>query len=114
MIVVADSSPFIVLITIQRIDLLPKLFGQVVIPPQVSAELAQTNRPQPVRAFISSPPPWLLQQAPSKIEPIPMLHAGEAAAISLAVELHADVLLIDEALGRKAATSRRVRVTGTV
>jgi predicted nucleic acid-binding protein len=114
MLVVADSSPLIVLINIGCIDILTRLFGKVLIPPEVSAELAQDNRPQIVQAFIAKPPGWLLEKTPSTIEAIPALHAGEIAAISLALEVHADLLLIDEILGRKAATSRGIPVTGTI
>ena len=39
MIVVADSSPMIVLIEIGHIGVLPKLFQQVIVPPQVLAEV---------------------------------------------------------------------------
>lgn len=84
MLVVADSSPLIVLINIGHTDVLPKLFGEVVVPPQVAAELRQPNRPQRVREFAASPPEWLHERAPAAIEPIPALHAGELAAISLA------------------------------
>ncbi len=114
MLVVADSSPLIVLINIGCIDILPRLFGKVIIPPEVSSELAQEKRPRPVRVFIASPPAWLIEQAPSSVEPIPMLHPGEASAISLALEVHADLLLIDEMLGRKAAVVRGIHVTGTI
>ena len=55
MLVVADSSPLIVLINIGHIDILPLLFGKVIIPLEVSGELAQDNRPQPVRTFIATP-----------------------------------------------------------
>ena len=40
-----------------------------------------------------------------------MLHPGEASAISLALEVHADFLLIDEMAGRKAAAVRGIRIT---
>ena len=103
MLVVADSSPLIVLINIGHINILPDLFGNVIIPPEVAGELAQEKRSQPIRAFIAAPPDWLTEQAPSTVEAIPMLHSGEASAISLALEVHADLLLIDEMLGRKAA-----------
>ena len=73
MLVVADSSPLIVLINIGHIDILPDLFGKVIIPPEVAAELGQGNRPQPVRAFIAAPPGWLIEQAPATVEAIPML-----------------------------------------
>jgi len=59
MLVVADSSPLIVLIEIGHIDVLPKLFGQAIIPPEVWLELHQSNRPQAVRDFIASCPNWL-------------------------------------------------------
>ena len=114
MLVVADSSPMIVLIIIGHIDVLPKLFGQVIIPPEVSAELLNSRRPQDVRDFMSSRPAWLLERMPAAIEPIPSLHAGELAEISLARELKADLLLIDEVLGRKAAAERHIPFTGTI
>ena len=114
MIVVADSSPLVALTNIGHIDVLPKLFGQVVIPPEISAELNQPSRPQAVRDLIASPPDWLIERAPVRIHPIPTLHPGELAAISLAKELRADLLLIDDVRGRKAARDRRIPITGTI
>jgi predicted nucleic acid-binding protein len=114
MLVVADSSPLIVLIDIGHIDVLPRLFGQAIIPPEVSLELHQSNRPQAVRDFIASCPNWLHERAPAAVEPIPGLHAGELAAISLAQELKADLLLIDEVRGRKAAADRHIPFTGAI
>lgn len=114
MLVVADSSPLIVLIQIRQIHVLPRLFGQVIIPLQVSAELQQSNRPKAVNDFMASRPAWLVDRAPAAIEPIPALHAGEIAAISLAQELKADLLLIDDVRGRKAAADRGIPFTGTI
>jgi predicted nucleic acid-binding protein len=114
MLVIADSSPLIVLINIAHVDVLPALFGQVIIPPQVAGELSQSNRPQAIQNFIVNPPAWLRVQAPISIESIPLLQSGEAAAISLAKQLNADLLLIDETRGRKAAAQRKIRLTGTI
>jgi predicted nucleic acid-binding protein len=114
MLVVADSSPLIALINIGQIDILPTLFGMVIVPPEVLAELAQPNRPNAVRDFATDRPDWISERAPSTIESIPLLHAGELAAISLACELKADLLLIDETTGRKAAADRNLRFTGTI
>ncbi|MBI5094525.1 MAG: DUF3368 domain-containing protein [Candidatus Hydrogenedentes bacterium] len=114
MLVVADSSPLIVLVNIEQIAVLPRLFGQVIVPPEVSCELRQMNRPEAVRDFISAPPGWLLERTPTVIESIPALHAGERAAISLARELKDGLLLIDEARGRRAAAARKIPFTGTV
>ncbi len=48
------------------------------------------------------------------LKPIPSLHSGEVAAIRLAEELKADLLLIDEVRGRKAAAELGLAFTGTV
>jgi len=114
MLVVADSSPLIVLIQIGQIDILPAIFREVAIPPEVSRGLVHSKRPQAVRDFMASRPGWLLERAPVTVEQIPALHAGELAAISLARELNADLLLIDEVQGRKAAADRRIPFTGTI
>ncbi len=114
MLVVADSSPLIVLVNIGQVGLLPKLFTRAVIPSAVAAELRHASRPQAVRDFIASRPAWLTEQSPATIEPIPALHAGELAAISLARELKADLLLIDEVRGRRAAAERNIPITGTI
>jgi predicted nucleic acid-binding protein len=114
MIVVADSSPFVVLVNIGHVHVLPVLYGQVIIPPEVGVELGMPKRPEPVRSFIAAPPPWLRVQAPASVEAIAGLHAGEAAAISLARELQADRLIIDETPGRMAATERGIPIIGTV
>jgi len=42
------------------------------------------------------------------------LDEGEREAILLAVELHADLLLIDEKAGREEAVRRSLRVAGTL
>jgi predicted nucleic acid-binding protein len=114
MIVVADSSPMIALIEIGHIDVLPGLFYEIIIPPQVSAKMRQFCRSQLVHHFFAAPHTWLTERVPKKIEVIPALHAGELAAISLAQELKAELLLIDEIDGRKAAADRHIPLTGTI
>ncbi len=114
MIVVADASPFVVLVAIGHVDVLPTLFKEILIPPEVASELASPRRPAEVRAFISPPPLWLRILAPSSIEAIPGLDPGETSAIALAAEVQAGRLIIDEYRGRKAAAERGLRVVGTV
>jgi predicted nucleic acid-binding protein len=114
MIVVADSSPLVVLVTIGHVDVLPTLFQRIAIPSEVAFELAAPKRPEVVRVFIVAPPPWLEVCSPSSLERIPDLHAGEEAAIALARELQADRIILDERQGRKEAAARQLRVIGTV
>jgi len=56
MIVVADTTPLHYLILIQHDDLLPRLFGRVLIPPAVLAELQHPETPDPVRQWFAQPP----------------------------------------------------------
>ena len=113
MLVVADTSPFIGLIKIGHVEVLPRLYGAVMIPPEVAAELASSKRTPDVRAFIASDPPWLSVRAPVRVETITGIDPGECAAISLARELGADLLLIDENKGREAAMARHIRTVRT-
>jgi predicted nucleic acid-binding protein len=48
------------------------------------------------------------------LPPIHVLDAGEAEVIMLAAERKADLVLIDEALGRKFAKQANLKVTGTI
>jgi predicted nucleic acid-binding protein len=113
MLVVADASPLVGLVKIGHADVLAALYGEVVIPPQVAAELASPRRPAEVRAFMASRPVWLSVRAPSRLEAIDDLDPGELEAISLAKELGADLLLIDEAKGRAAAIALHIPTART-
>ncbi len=95
-------------------DLLESILQEVIIPPEVDAELASPRRSLLVRRFIESRRSWLRIRAATSIEAIDGLHAGERAAISLAVELSADRVVIDELQGRKAASNRDLQVIGTI
>ena len=57
MIAVADTSPICYLILIGEVDLLPKLFSQVLVPEAVLAELLHEDAPSAVRSWASNPPP---------------------------------------------------------
>src|SRR4029078_12436775 len=114
MLVVADSSPLIALVNAELIDLLPAIFGDIVVPPQVITELHSPKRSEAIRLFMAQSPVWLKERSPLSLAAIPLLDEGEIAAISLARELNAELLLIDELEGRKAAAERHIPLTGTV
>jgi predicted nucleic acid-binding protein len=94
-IVVADTTPLQYLILIQHEHILPALYGRVVVPPAVIAELSRDETPQPVRDWLKSAPEWLEVRGPREVgrSSVP-LGAGELEAIALAEELRADALLI--------------------
>lgn len=118
MIVIADTSPLNYLGLIGEIELLPKLYKQIVIPQEVLDELHSPSTPAPVLAWARKPPEWLLIQSikTSTTEPdLLTLGLGERAAIALALERRPDaLLLIDEGKGRRAAKSRQITIIGTL
>lgn len=116
MIVVADTSPINYLILIDQIEILEVLYGKILIPHAVHEELLNLKAPSSVRTWAKNPPGWLEILSPSTQlhPPLPRLDRGEAEAIALAKELHADWLLIDEAAGRDEATKRGLQTIGTL
>ncbi len=116
MIVIADTTPLNYLILIDQADLLPRLFGRVLIPPEVLSELQDPDTPGAVRTWVSASPSWL-QVQPLQSDPDPeldYLDPGEREAIALAQELKADQLLLDETEGRHAAELRNLPFIGTL
>jgi predicted nucleic acid-binding protein len=72
--------------------------------------------PPEVQAWAAFPPLWLEQVPVTELDSslADELGMGERQAISLALELHADVLLIDELAGGRQAEERNIFVTGTL
>jgi predicted nucleic acid-binding protein len=120
MIAVSDTSPICYLILTGDIDILPKLFGQVLVPQAVLAELSHGHAPEAVRDWTANPPTWITVQedppdaAAGVLIGLENLQAGERAAILLAESASADVILLDEKSARRAAAARGLRVTGTL
>ncbi|HEV2647302.1 MAG TPA: DUF3368 domain-containing protein [Acidobacteriaceae bacterium] len=116
MIVVADTSPINYLILIDRISILEILYGRVFLPHAVHDELLHQGAPANVRSWAQKVPKWVEILAASKSLNASgtRLHPGEAEAIELAEQLHADWLLIDEIAGRDEATSRGLQTIGTL
>jgi predicted nucleic acid-binding protein len=116
-VVVADTSPLNYLILIDSVDILPRLFGNILVPPQVIAELVDSGTPAPVRQWTERRPDWLqIRPAPDCDDPsLNHLDLGERAAILLAEAQTEDVLLlIDDASGRMAAAERGIASVGTL
>lgn len=117
MIVIADSSPVHYLILLEQVDLLRRLYGEVVLPDVVAKELGDSSAPCAVRDWIARPPAWatIVPVDPGQIQAITdALDEGERSAIALALALRADLLVIDEVAGRAEAKRRNLRVTGTL
>jgi len=117
MIVVADSSPLHYLILVAQPEILRSLYGNVLIPDAVAAELRAASTPRNVSDWIAHHPSWLRIVEVRTDDLLPIsdeLDLGERAAIALAERTGADLLLIDESAGRAEARRRSLRVTGTL
>jgi predicted nucleic acid-binding protein len=116
MIAVADTSPLCYLVLIGEIELLPKLFGQVLVPPAVVAELLHEDAPVVVRLWAVKLPSWISVQESPVHGDVGMenLQAGERAAIILAESINADTILLDEKSARRIAADRGLRIAGTL
>ena len=119
MIVVSDTTPLISLLKIDRIDLLEKLFGQVLIPQAVFEELTADERFKLEADQISSKQFIIVKavqnsESASILKRATGLDQGESEAIVLTDELNADVLLMDEAKGRAVSSQMGLKVMGTI
>jgi predicted nucleic acid-binding protein len=114
MIVVADTSPINYLVLIDQIDLLEQLYTRILIPSAVLAELKHPVAPRAVREWAINSPKWLEIQNPKTSVTLAQLDIGESEAIALAVEIHADFVLIDDLTGRQEAIRRGLKVAGTL
>ena len=114
MIVVSDTSPIHYLVLTGTVDILAPLFGEVVIPPAVLRELQHAHTPEAVRHWASALPQWVTVRSPAVVDPLIELGLGEAEAISLAMEMQATLLLIDDRRARREAEGRGLSVAGTL
>ena len=114
MIVYSNTTPFIALASIDRLDLLPQLFGKIYVAEAVIAECAAGGR-------IIVPDlkglEWVVPVADELDVAMPVLFdldQGEKQTILLAKKNLADKVIIDERIGRQVAEYVGLSVTGTL
>ncbi|MSS73638.1 MAG: DUF3368 domain-containing protein [Candidatus Latescibacteria bacterium] len=106
--VVSNASPLIALEQIGHLDLLERLFSSLLVPPAVVLETAPTVA---LPSWISERPltqpigPQILRAS---------LGSGESEAISLALEVNARWVLLDERPARRLAQTLGLPVIGTL
>ena len=115
MIVVSDASPIIGLAAIGHLDLIRKMYKRVVIPEAVYREIAVAGGGQPGGDEVQSED-WIVTQSVSELRLINALKIeldeGETEAIALAVEINAELVLIDERRARAVAARFGLDVVG--
>ncbi|MEH2233157.1 MAG: DUF3368 domain-containing protein [Nostoc sp.] len=114
MIVVCDTSPLCYLILIDCVEILPQLFGRITIPNAVCTELLAEGSYIQVQNWIAQPPSWLEIQTTTSLLPnlSNKLGIGEQETISLAVQLNAALIILDDMDARQAAIKQGLNVTG--
>jgi predicted nucleic acid-binding protein len=114
---VSNTTPVINLAEIDRLDVLDRLFGEVVLPPVVVDELLAKEPLFPKAAEaarsgrfrVEAPASSLLARGFEGV-----LHAGESECIALAMEHPGSLLLIDDLQARAFAVSNDLTYTGTL
>jgi predicted nucleic acid-binding protein len=117
--VVSDASPLIAFARIGHFDLLPKLYGTILIPTEVYNEVVIAGAGMP-GAKQTAEASWIqvtavrdsaaLRAAVEKTG----LGTGEVSAVILAKELAADLLLVDEWKARRFAMAEGLSVKGCI
>ena len=112
--VVSDSGPVHYLVLCEAIDVIHRLYGQLVMPAAVAQELSHPRAPLDVQTWMNARPKWAAVAVARQIEPFQQLGPGEREAISLALEINATQLLVDDLAARRIAVQRGLRIAGTV
>lgn len=116
-IVVSDTTAITHLAKIDALNLLQKLYIEILIPEAVSSELVQVKRTQPGALQVLNSN-WIkvVKIKNQKVVHKLMRHLdlGESEAIALSIELQSDVLIIDEIAGRTVAKKLGRNIIGMV
>ena len=117
MIVVSDTSPLTNLAAIGQFGLLRRLYAELYIADGVWDELNAEGERWPGRDQVAAAD-WIERRVVQNHALVTVLRRdldrGEAESITLALELGADLVLLDEREGRRAATRLGLRVVGVV
>ncbi len=104
--IVSDTSCFIVLQNIGELDLLRKVYGEVLTTETVAEEFGEDL------------PEWVKIESPKdKVKQLLLelqIDKGEASAIALALEKQNAILILDDRKARQVAEKLALEVTGTL
>ncbi|WP_435010856.1 DUF3368 domain-containing protein [Tundrisphaera lichenicola] len=115
-VVISDTSPIRALANLGLLDLLRELYNEVIVPQAVESELRNPRTGQAVVelgsfGFLKIRSPSGNPQSERLLEG---LDPGEAEALSIALELRADLVLIDEADARARAKQAGLATVGVL
>lgn len=115
--VVCDTSPLLILAKAGRLRLLTTLYETVEIPTAVLDEVNVRERPdaEAIRQWRHKQDIPVREPLEATLHSLPEeLGEGERAALALAIERDADLVVLDDQEGRRVAKRRGLSVTGTI
>jgi uncharacterized protein len=117
MIIISDTSPVSNLILIERLDILQKLFTEIIIPTAVDSEIRALKQfGKDLSEYETAE--WIKIVTPTNLQKVHNLQInldeGEAQAIALALEMNCDLLLMDERIGTNIARQEGLQTVGLV
>lgn len=120
--IVSNSSPLIYLSKLGRLELLRKLFKEILIPKEVFNEAVLRGKEEKFSEALviedAMHEGWLKIKGTKVdrrlLEFAPELNLGETEVISLAREVKADLVLMDDASGRGVSESFGLNTKGTI
>lgn len=113
---ISNTSPLLYLHLVKQLDLLAQLYGKVLVPPAVEAEL-QVGAEQGINVPQIAALSWLKVTPLASDTSIPLvtdLGRGEAEVIALGLENPDSRLILDDTLARRIARLNKLQFTGTV
>jgi len=116
-IVVSDTTAITHLARIGALNIIHQLYMTIYIPEAVYSELTNNGSNIP-GAQEAKTYPWIKTKKVRNKDRVnthaKLLDPGESEAIALAEELNADLLIMDEKIGRKYAKSLGIDITGMI
>jgi predicted nucleic acid-binding protein len=115
--VVVNTTPLIALSHIGQLDILKKMYGEILIPNAVYNELSA--KPDSIcKIEVDNSKDWIrveeIKNQMAKSMYKTQLHEGEVEVMILAQEVNADLVIIDDANAKKHAKYLKLPVTGTL
>ena len=119
-VVVCDSSTLIHLARIGRLSLLTDFHSKIIVVPAVWKEVVDEGQSRPGSSEIrdARESGWIEVTMPHNGPLVQLLlrelHKGESETIALAVELHADLIFLDESDARRVAKVYGLNLSGVI
>jgi predicted nucleic acid-binding protein len=115
--VAVDTSPISYLFEIELVHIFQEVYGEIFMAASVLGELRADGSPTRLRDWAQQLPPLIHVRVPTQpfvTAPRRRLHRGELDTVALAEDLHAEMVVIDDAVGVRFALERGLVVTGTL